>query len=193
VIEVTQDVSDQLDPRLQRLFEREVLHQWEFAAASLRLLKEGLQESGAGDPDGMAKFWFALDAALGALGNISKVFFPASHAPEETRRRCGILRRKFDVADDALLGNRELRNAFEHFDERIDQWYRTSKRRNFLDRSIGPKSAIQGVDPGDYMRWFDPSTMTLSVMGEELELPELVAEVESLLERVRQSFGGQEP
>jgi hypothetical protein len=68
-------------------------------------------------------FWFGMDAGLGALGNISKILLPPGPR-SQTQRRGRQLRAAFGVA---------LRDAFEHFDERIDRWFRQSPRRNFAD------------------------------------------------------------
>jgi hypothetical protein len=173
--------QDRLDPQLQHIFETEILHQWDFATAALELMNATLQQRGGT----MGSFWFGVDAALGALANISKVFFPPCNASSRTRRRCRQMREAFGVKDDSLLKERALRDAFEHFDEAIDQWFRNTERRNFADRIIAAPGAIQGIDPGDYLRHFDPDANVVSVLGESLDLQALVNEVQELVQRVQ--------
>ncbi len=96
------------------------------------------------------------------------------------------MRAEYDVSDNALLGKRHVRNAFEHFDERLDTWVASSQRHNLADRIIAPREgAIVGLDPSDYMRWFDPQTKTVYVFGDSIELQALVTETEALVGRVQ--------
>jgi hypothetical protein len=69
---VEQDPGRTLDPRVQFLFEAEVLQQWRFAVRAGAILDV---EVGKESMDWEA-YWFAIDSMLGALANISKVFFP---------------------------------------------------------------------------------------------------------------------
>lgn len=177
-----------LDRRVQVLFEQEILHQWDFTVSSVNLLNQSIQKLVDGDMSGMDPLWYALDAALGSLGNISKIFFPTRTAPKATVRRCTLMRAAFGVPEDARLGNRRLRDSFEHFDERIDKWDRQSERHQFLDRSVGEKRLIGGADSGDYMRWFDYTTSVISLMGDDLGLRALLSEVDALIPKVKASF-----
>ena len=74
-----------LDPRLQYIFESEVLKQWAFTIRSVAMMNDALRRT---DLDA---FWFAMDAALGALANISKVFFPPGNRLQASAAdsRCG--------------------------------------------------------------------------------------------------------
>ncbi len=82
------------------------------------------------------KFWYSVEAFLMATGNISKVFWPSVSKSHKERakieKRCTQLREKWGIKNDSPLASRELRNHFEHFDERIDSWY-YSKRQNLMD------------------------------------------------------------
>jgi hypothetical protein len=131
-----------LDPLLQYRFEAEVLHQWDFVTGALDLMNAALRNQAS-----MEAFWFGLDAALGALANISKIFFPARDR-SQAKRRGRQMREAFGVQDDSLMKGRALRDAFEHFDERIDRWFRDTQRRNFADRIIAAPGEIVGIDPG---------------------------------------------
>ena len=150
------------------MFEGEILNQWGFAVRAFAIMNAALQQ---GDHE---TSWFGMDAGLGALGNISKIFFPPG-TRSQTQRRGRQLRAAFGVA---------LRDAYEHFDERIDQWFRQSPRRNFADRPIGPAGMIQGIDPGDMFRHFNPDTKAVSVVGDKLDLQALINEVQTLVSRV---------
>jgi hypothetical protein len=170
-----------LDPRLQHIFESEVLKQWAFTIRSVAMMNNALQRA---DLDA---FWFAMDTALGALANISKVFFPPS-TRSQAKRRGRQMREAYGVQDNSLLKERALRDAFEHFDERIDRWFQHNKDRPFADRNVTPPGGIVigGMGPADFMRHFDPTTNVVSVLGDALDLQALVQEVEALVGRVAQ-------
>jgi hypothetical protein len=143
--------DDHLDPRLMEVFEREILHQWDFMRIAADALNQELSQE---VPAPM--FWFALHAMLSALGNISKIFWPSGRPDASTVRRCELLRQEYAVSDSSLLGDRTVRNDLEHLDERIDKWWATSERHNLADRIVGPiQGSIAGLDPDDYLRWFD--------------------------------------
>lgn len=81
-----------------------------------------------------------------------------------------MLRAKLGVSDTSYLTARQVRNGFEHFDERIDEWYRASARRNIVESLIGPRAAISGVQDIEIARHFDPSISSVSVFGEAIDL-----------------------
>jgi hypothetical protein len=170
-----------LDPSLQYIFESEVLQQWAFTLRSVMMMNDALQRAD------LEAFWFAMDATLGALANISKVFFPP-RTRSQAKRRGRQMREAFGVQDDSLLKERALRDAFEHFDERIDGWFQHNRDRAFADRIVAPPGeiVIGQMGPADFMRHFDPTTNVVSVLGDSLELQALVQEVETLVERVAQ-------
>lgn len=124
-------------------------------------------------------FWFGLDAALGALGNISKVFFPAGKLDTETGRRRAYMRRKYKITEHSLLLSREARNSFEHFDERLDTWFENSSQKNLADRNISGPNGIVGIDSVDFARNYDPESNTVTVFGVSLDFQALVSEVEN--------------
>src|SRR5262245_53987923 len=109
----------ELDPMLFDIFTRELLHQWDYAATAIGLMNQSLAALSQGPaPQAMDQFWFAVDAALGAIGNISKIFWPSGGKPSEaTLARCAWLRNEFGLTETSLLQDRAIRNGFEHFDE----------------------------------------------------------------------------
>lgn len=173
--------TERLDPHLAWIFETEILNQWDHVTRSLVIMNRVIQ----GSPDSDA-FWFAVDAALGAIGNISKILWPTRNAPAETVARCAAMRAELGVDEDSTFRSRSARDALEHFDERVDRWFRESARRNFADRTIAPASAIVGLDPQDYARHYDPETHVVSVFGTSVDFQALVSEVDALVTVVKE-------
>jgi hypothetical protein len=79
-----------------------------------------------------------------------------------------------------------MRNNFEHMDERIDKWWADSARHNIADKTIGPPTAIAGLEPIESFRWFDPATKEVIFWGEAFNIQELVTEVERILPKLRE-------
>ena len=172
-----------LDPRVQYLFEVEILDQWQFIRRAGNVLDHELGKEDWANLDSGA-FWFAIEAMLGALANISKVFFPMRRASAQVEQRCKLMREAFGVPDDSILKDRAIRDAFQHFDERIERWDRQSLRHNVISRVLGPAGSVS-ADIGDTFRHYDPATAVISVMGrEQLNLKGLYDEVGGVIERV---------
>lgn len=89
----------------------------------------------AADPDGarMAEAWVAqnmehqhlfhgLEAFLAAWSRVSLLVFPTGRSGSFAQRRGALLREVLELTpvDAAALGDRELRDAWMHFDERLD-------------------------------------------------------------------------
>ncbi len=51
---------------------------------------------------------------------VSRYFWPVDKA---SKKRGEELRRQYNISDDSPLKSRDLRNAIEHFDERLDQYF----------------------------------------------------------------------
>jgi hypothetical protein len=147
-----------LDSRLAKLLEEEVERQCRFGLMAADDLQSALA---AGESDNLR---YAVQALLIAAGNVSKVLWPVKPA---SSARGEHLRRTLEVADDSPLANRDLRNHFEHFDERLEDWATSSARHNFVDSCIGNlKKMMGGVDATDCLRNLDPATMCLTFGGE---------------------------
>lgn len=164
------------------IFDGELVHQSESLSIAVNTMNQSLAQQSS-----LSVFWFALDAALGALGNMSKVFWP-SGSPKLplTLERCAHMRRIYQLTDDSLLNDRAVRNGFEHFDERIDSWHLRSERHNFVDRMVGGPADIIGLDDSDFARLFDPSTKQVRVMGDAVDFQALVSEAELIGRRARE-------
>jgi len=165
------------------LFEAEVLHLSKDASTGVELLNRALARGDFGRDD-MDACWFGISTVLGALGNISKIFFPSDKGSRH-KRRGRQLRKAFKVADDSPLQNRALRNAIEHLDERIDDWFHDSVTRHLGDRCIGRIEAFP-MSASEMLRHYDPTTNIVSVAGEQLDLNALLAEIRAIVSRIEE-------
>jgi hypothetical protein len=74
-----------------------------------------------------------------------------------------------------------MRNNFEHFDERLDKWWKESPRHNHIDCNIGPANLVEGVDAIDKFRHFDPQTTNITFWSQEFNMQKIVDEVQRIL------------
>jgi hypothetical protein len=83
------------------------------------------------------------------------------------------------VNDASPLRITTLRNHFEHFDERLDEWDATSPNHIFVDRNLG--LSLPNMPTINLFRNYDPATGTLHFWGDEFTVPALVDEVRRIL------------
>ncbi len=117
------------------------------------------------------RIWYSVQALLVAAGNVSKLLWPVR---KQSAGRGKDLRRAIGVSETSPLKSRDFRNLFEHYDERLEDWMMSSKRHNIVDSSVFPPGAIQGIDPGDFLRNIDSSDWSLTFRGKRLELRPLL-------------------
>lgn len=78
-----------------------------------------------------------------------------------------------------------MRNNFEHLDDRLDTWWKESKRHLHADMSIGPKdNMLKGVEQIDRFRLFDPRTTDLTFWGQEFNIQAIVSEAQKILPKL---------
>ena len=126
--------------------------------------------------------WFAIQNLLVAAGNLSKLLWGTSPSRAAAREE---LRQSVGVADDSPLRDRRLRNYFEHFDEKSEDWFSKSEHKNYVGRNIGPASMIQGPNPAERFHHYDPSTGLVTFWDHSVSLPQVGAEIRRILPLAR--------
>lgn len=140
----------QLDVRLERTLVRE-LH-WQ-AESAIELI-DGLL---AVDKPDARHLWPRAQAMLGSVAICSKILWPPRSGRSSARleghfpTRGEHLRSLLGVPSESRLHDRELRNSFEHIDERFEEWALDSTASEPLDAAV-----VEGVDV--QINFTDPST-----------------------------------
>src|SRR5437588_12890087 len=99
---------------LLRIYQRQVEMHCQFALAAARGIRRSFNDN---NPD----LWFWVEAFLNATANLSKSFWPNKDRPNAIDRE--ELRKSLEVDDSSPIQIRKMRNHFEHFDERVEQWW----------------------------------------------------------------------
>lgn len=123
---------------------------------------------------------FYLDALLRCAAAISRILWP-SRAKYKPRGR--LLRRLFRVAGRSPFAHRAVRNAFEHFDERLEDWL--AGETLVVDSSIGPKNSFIGQSTLRHLRHLEPISMEASFLDESLRIDPLVRAARGLRPKMR--------
>ena len=191
-----------MDTFLQRVYVGEIKTQCEFALSAASHLTHALQNLNTDShPPERRQFFHRevfrqIHSFLTHTSNVSRLFWPPVPAQRRNEtdaayasrlsnfdrvQRAEKLRALYEIEDTSPLRNRALRDHLEHFDERLDEWRRTSTHRNIANDLIGPKNMIVGLADTDMMRWFDPSDRLFRFRGEEYDLQGLASQIDRLL------------
>lgn len=144
----------------------------------------------------MLRQWYAVQGLLQALGNASKLLWPApagwlSNVRKDFALARGeALREKLRMNErEWKLSDRKFRNAFEHLDEWLDEWAADPERnRQIADMMSGMAAEQVGLPGNQQFRVLDPSTWTLFFLGDKFDLIEALDEVRDLRNRLENRF-----
>ena len=124
------------------------------------------------------RIWLAIQSLLVAVANVSRLLFGQGGKAADRSE----LQAELGVDATSPIAATRLRNHFEHMDQRIETWAKSSKRMIFIDMNVGPADGgiAPGAEPIDHFRQFDPDTRRVLFWGEEYELTPVLREVERL-------------
>ena len=177
---------DTLDEWALAVYMRELVGQGEAAQLAAVEFSQALRQPMGGVPQAFA----AIQSLLAAGAMISKLLWPTpldtnidgtplSAQDEASRQRTLArgkrLRSELRIKGIPILENRKVRNAFEHFDERLDRYLLDEGNRFVGDRNIGPKGQIVqiGGKIPPFLRHIDQQARTVSVLDDEVSYQEL--------------------
>lgn len=164
-----------LDEFVEGIYIRELLVQCEYAVEAIRRMNEILEAQAS-----PSEFFREAGDFLQHSSAVSRLLWPPGSNNRASKKRAKIrgahLQKKLMLEDDHILRNRALRDHFEHFDERLDDWAATSPHKNIVDNMIGPRAAIGGdaIKDQDIFRMFDPASGMIIFRGERFNVQELV-------------------
>ena len=142
------------------------------------------------DTRGLFREYYYIQVLLSALGNISKILWPIGRNKDtellELRKARGRdLREALNIKDDSPLESRKLRDIFEHFDEKMDEWFRKTERHGFSDRNVGSLEGVTVPRPSERLRTFVPETWTIVYCGREFKLSPAIRAVCGLYDEIQ--------
>lgn len=145
-------------------------------------LTRQLQEEREAEPliqEHGAAIWFHIQNILVSGANLSKLLWSGKKESSFLQSIKRELRTSLSVNGSSPLRSRQLRNHFEHFDERLGSWAGSAARDMFIDSVILPE-AIKSFNPESVFRHYDPQSKILSFQGESYHLQPVLAAVQTL-------------
>ena len=161
---------------VNHVFLGEIEYQSQFAARAVEQLR-GCTENF--DPIGI---WSAVQSILIAAANVSKILWPSR---PEYRERGAALRALLAIEGTNALSDRSFRNHFEHYDERIEDWFSSTHSVNYTDQIIGSPPGFLREFPQNAQRGYDPSTQTLTFRGESMNLGSILRAFDEIRQKCR--------
>lgn len=124
--------------------------------------------------------WCSIQSILVAAGNVSKILWPNV----KYKIRGEKLRRFLKVENDNPLCSRTFRNHFEHYDERIEEWFEGKSGGVYVDLAMNPhlNNGIFGHFPRFIHRGYNSFNNTVVFRDEILDLNEVLRALEEILE-----------
>lgn len=120
-------------------------------------------------------------------GSLSRFLWPVSTC----RERGDYLITCLEVSESSPLKSRKLRNSIEHFDERLDNYFKKNIAGTIFPEYVGTTPKSDGV-PVHFFRAYFIDTGSFFLLGEEYNIPEIVKEISrihTLLESSDRSGG----
>lgn len=185
-----------MDPSVPRVYQMEVQRQCVYALIAWQEVEVRLNTPLQGfNGNGTDRFWTAMQTFLGACATISKLCWPSctkwkGESPEDVRfriERGQELRQSLGLTESSPLKDKEVRNSFEHIDERLDVWARHSPKRMLMSRCIGEPGGFviePPMAPTDWVGYLDRSTMEVTFQGQPVPLKPMILAVNELYNAV---------
>lgn len=176
------------------LFIDELKTQIDFALFSVDEMKEVLKTLESRAKIDSDRFWYNAQNFVVYSANISKILWGVkdrNYQKNQIRKQeRNQLRNKLKIENNSRLKNRNLRNALEHIDEKLEDF--TSEPQSIiLNRNIGPVKNMISIAGDVYdiskeknLRHFDPNTNILYFYGEKVNLEENYKEILKLKDNI---------
>ncbi len=120
--------------------------------------------------------WSSIQSILVAAGNVSKILWPSKGYEERGEK----LRELLKISERNILSDRKFRNHFEHYDERIEDWFKKQSSAVYSDLAVDPFKSIFGNVPTNHHRAYDPLAQALTFRGESFDLAAVLKELKEI-------------
>lgn len=127
----------------------------------------------------------AVQFLLGSAGMVSKLLFVTKGASPVTRDRARAVRDVLGIEDVPVLSQREVRNSFEHVDERMDDFL-AAGNTYLVDKIWGNFTSDVNGEPAKIIRHVDPDADAVRVVSKDLEMVQIsISELAEALSEVK--------
>ncbi|MEQ9405076.1 MAG: hypothetical protein RIM99_15910 [Cyclobacteriaceae bacterium] len=124
--------------------------------------------------------WCSIQSILVASGNVSKILWPTNN---ENSSRGVELRKMLNIDDNNILSSRKFRNHFEHYDERIEDWFKKQSSAVYSDLAMNPD--LHNSIGHSYNRGYNSFDNTLVFRGKVLNLNGVLSSLQEILNKCK--------
>ena len=121
--------------------------------------------------------WCSIQSILVATGNVSKILWPISKKSKERGEK---LREILCIDENNIIADRNLRNHFEHYDERIETLFENQSSVSYIDLAFNPFKPEKWEIPKFYQRAYNQVDRILTFRNETLDLKEVLIALENI-------------
>lgn len=130
-------------------------------------------------------FWFYAQSFLNSSANISKILWGSyknlkTEEEKEKKKQDDkdreFLRMILNVQNNSPLKSKKVRNCFEHFDEQLFDWARSSKSDQYNNACIGDKENFD-IDPQAHLKFYDVYKRKITFKNHNFNLESIIEEV----------------
>lgn len=122
--------------------------------------------------------WCSIQSILVAAGNVSKILWPN----QKYKIRGQKLRELLGVEDNNPLSSRKFRNHFEHYDERIEDWFENNPQGSYIDLAMNPslRNVHFGMPSLNTHRGYNSFNNSVVFRSETLYLDEILSALDTI-------------
>ncbi|UVK88771.1 hypothetical protein LOY52_01515 [Pseudomonas sp. B21-051] len=130
----------------------------------------------------------SVQDAVGHIGALSRYFWPSPSGKKNSQHALRLargekLRKHYKIADNSPLADRELRNAWEHFDEKLDTYVISNDAGYFFPTPIIDSHTLADDPTGKIFKLLDPEHECLVLLGRKFFFRPLRDEVERIFSK----------
>lgn len=123
--------------------------------------------------------WCSIQSILVSAGNISKILWPQE---KKYKNRGERLRSILKIEEDNILSDRKFRNHFEHYDSRIEEYFRGETQCVYIDLAMNP--SLSGRQLRSH-RGYNSFNNTLEFRGQVLDLDKVLISLAEILSKCK--------
>ena len=136
----------------------------------------------SGVKDSASELIAAAQEAISHTAALSRFFFPSHLGPPNHRKslrsaRAERLRKDFAVSIDSPLANRELRDVWEHFDERLDEFLLSNDAGTFFPMPMHDSHTLADDPLGKVFKLIDTTEHCLVLLNRKFFIAPLRSEL----------------
>lgn len=130
-----------------------------------------------------------LQVAVGHAAALARYFWPSpkgkrlSPVFQMKKARAEKLRKAFLLSESSILANKELRNAWEHFDEKLDEYLLQVDFGYFFPTSMIKDITILKKEGGHFFKVLDVEKQLMGLMGDVYFFGKIKNEVELVYQK----------